>query len=88
MFITDSEDWCSWLKNRTGAIDAIRQYKQHVNPAARFFFLHVMPYEHAVVPPDEPNCHYVYGWSDEVLRYVGLEAGGVSQVDTVEAIVL
>jgi len=88
VFITDSEDWCSWLKNRTGAIDAIRQYKQHVNPAARFFFLQVMPYEHAVVPPEEPNCHYVYGWSDEVLRYVGMEAGGVSQVDTVKAIVL
>jgi 60 kDa SS-A/Ro ribonucleoprotein len=88
VFITDDQDWCAWLRDRTGAIDAIRNYKRLMNPKARFFFLQVMPYQHAVVPPEEPNCHYLYGWSDEVLRYIGLEANDGSQVDTAEEIVL
>jgi 60 kDa SS-A/Ro ribonucleoprotein len=88
IWITDSEDWVQWMQNKRGAIDAIRTYKRTVNPSAKFFFLQVMPYEHAVVPPEEPNCHYLYGWSDEVLRYIGLEANDSSQLDSVEAMVL
>lgn len=89
VFITDSESWVDHLTRNRGALDLIREYKRRVNPELRVFFLQLMPYKHAVVPPDEPGCFYVYGWDGGVLGVIAqMVAGGASQVETIRQVSL
>jgi 60 kDa SS-A/Ro ribonucleoprotein len=84
IFITDSESWVDHFKYRSGALDQIRKYKQERNPNLKCFFLQLAPYEHAVVPPEEPGCFYSYGWSSDVLNYIATAAAsGSTQIDAV-----
>jgi 60 kDa SS-A/Ro ribonucleoprotein len=96
IFITDSESWVEFFhgnESRWGqtrheggkiSLDHIRQYKRKVNPDLKCFFMQLAPYDHAVVPPGEPNCYYMYGWSPNVLRYISsICKGGSGQVETI-----
>lgn len=70
--ITDSEDWA--YGDRFGCSGSFltlwRKYRQNVNRNAQAFLITVVPYTHAVAPKDEPNVHYISGWSDAVVEYI------------------
>ena len=89
VFITDSESWVDHLTKSRGALDLIREYKQRVNSELRVFFLQLMPYKHAVVPPDEPGCYYLYGWDSGALGFIAQMArGSASQVEAIRQVSL
>lgn len=56
--------------------EALREYRNKVNPKARAFIVDVAPYQGSMVPPTDRLTHYIYGWSDQVLRYIGLAVNG------------
>lgn len=79
--ITDNEDWASrdrvhpdlWdrLPVRGNFLTLWREYKRTVNPDCVAILLSIAPYRDAVAPAGEPDVHFVYGWSDRVVSYVG-----------------
>jgi 60 kDa SS-A/Ro ribonucleoprotein len=87
VFITDSESWVDHLIKNRGALDLIREYKKRVNPELKVFFMQLMPYRHAVVPPDEPGCYYLYGWDSGALAFIAQMArGGASQIEAIRQV--
>jgi 60 kDa SS-A/Ro ribonucleoprotein len=49
---------------------ALADYRRRVNPTTRAFIIDVSPYRSAMVPPSDLLTYYIYGWSDQVLRYI------------------
>jgi 60 kDa SS-A/Ro ribonucleoprotein len=89
--ITDNVDWSHGQDYETS--DAFlplwRRYKREVNPDAEAFLVTIAPYRDAVAPQSEKGVHYIYGWSEKVLNYIGLKLStGVSQVDKIMKIEL
>lgn len=81
--ITDSEEWVG-----RGFLDAWGRYKE-INDNAKAFLIQIVSYKDRVVPPDEPNVWYIYGWSDKVLDYIGMQLSDrATMVDDVRAIEL
>lgn len=85
--ITDQEEWaygdgheCGW-----SFLSLWRKYRREVNPAARAYLVTIAPYQDAVAPAGEKGIRFIYGWSDEVLRYIALDLeGGNTQVEAIE----
>jgi hypothetical protein len=89
IFITDSESWVDHLTKGRGALDLIREYKKRVNPELLVFFMQLMPYKHAVVPPNEPGCYYLYGWDSGALGFIAQMArGSASQIEAIRQVSL
>lgn len=91
VFITDSESWADLLNGggyrygNSGVLDKIRTYRK-THPKTHFFFIQLVPNDRLAAPKDEPGVHYIYGWSDNVLKYIATTvAGGQDQVQTVRA---
>ena len=86
--ITDNEEWVRTMSGQ-GFLDTWRKYKRQVNRKAKAFLVTVMPYGHAVAPTTEPDVHFIYGWSNNVLPFISQTASGSkSQMDEVTAIEL
>lgn len=87
--ITDNIEWAADQSGNVGFLPTWRQYKERVAPEARAFLLTIAPYRHAVAPENEPDVHYIYGWNDTVLKYIGLMMEGLEgQVEAVRAMEL
>lgn len=87
IFITDSESWVDHLTRNRGVLDLIREYRSRVNPKLKCFFVQLLPYSHAVVPPEEPDCYYIYGWSSSILSFIAtMLDGGQSQMEHVRQV--
>ena len=90
--ITDNEDW-AYGRDGAYASDSFYalwlRYKKEVNPEALAYLVTIAPYRDAVAPTGAKGVHFIYGWSDKVLQYIGntLE-GGESQIQAVEQIEL
>ena len=54
----------------------LQRYRAKVNPNAKAFVVDLSPYRGAMVPKEDLNTHYVYGWSDQVLSYISAAARG------------
>jgi 60 kDa SS-A/Ro ribonucleoprotein len=81
--ITDSEDWAAsggW--HGQGFLAAWHHYKKTA-PKAQAVLIQLAPSGTRVAPSNDPSVHYVYGWSDSVLRYIGYVVQGQSLVDTI-----
>ncbi len=82
--ITDNVDWAYGQSDYdcSGSfLDQWRQYKREVNQDAQAFLVTIAPYKAAVAPFGEPGVHFIYGWSDSVVKYIPLMLeGGASQV--------
>jgi hypothetical protein len=68
--------------------EAWDEYKRKINRNAKLFVVDVSPYGKALVKGfDNANdCHYIVGWSDNVLNYIGLASQGWNNmVDYIEA---
>lgn len=91
VFITDSESWADLLRGGSyrygnrGVVDRIRQYRAK-NPKAQFFFIQLVQNTALAAPQNEPGVHYIYGWSDAVLRYIGQAVSGKGQLDVVRKV--
>ena len=58
-----------------------------MNKQAKAFVIDIAPYRSAAVPPTDENTHYVYGWSDQVLKYISMSIDGFGNlVDNVRKI--
>jgi 60 kDa SS-A/Ro ribonucleoprotein len=86
--ITDNEDWAygGEYHTRGSFLELWREYRRDVNPEAQAFVIQIAPYAHAVAPDGEPGVHFIYGWSDAVVRYIAfMLEGGASQLTAIEA---
>ncbi|HEY9585227.1 MAG TPA: TROVE domain-containing protein, partial [Candidatus Paceibacterota bacterium] len=90
--ITDNEDW-AYGRDGNYASNSFYslwlRYKSEVNPNAIAYLVTMAPYRDAVAPSGAKGVHFIYGWSDRVLQYIGntLE-GGENQIQAVEQIAL
>lgn len=62
---TDSEEWVG-----RGFLEAWEEYTSRVNPGAKAYLVTLLPYRDAPAPPFIRNVHFIYGWNDNVLRYI------------------
>lgn len=66
-------------------IKLFREYKKSVNPNVKMFIINVAPYETHIAPKEEVGIYHIFGWSDEVLRYISSVINGFDgQVESVE----
>jgi 60 kDa SS-A/Ro ribonucleoprotein len=87
--ITDNIEWAVDQSGRHGFLPTWMEYKRRVAPEAKAFLITIAPYRHAVAPSDTPDVHYIYGWSDAVLKYIALSLEGLAgQVEAVRDIEL
>ena len=85
--LTDSEDWSAsggW-HGRGGFPDAWRAYRQ-LAPQAQAVVVQLVPSGTRVAPTTDPSVHYVYGWSDSVLRYIHYVVQGQSMTDRIRQV--
>ncbi|MEI7024865.1 TROVE domain-containing protein [Paenibacillus sp. y28] len=65
----------------------LANYRAKINPNVKAFIVDISPYRHAMVPPQDANTFYIYGWSDQVLSYIAQTVKGYrTMVQRVEAI--
>ncbi|MFC5401341.1 TROVE domain-containing protein [Cohnella soli] len=68
--------------------EALLKYRTKVNPNVKAFIIDIEPYRSAMVPPQDRNTFYIYGWSDTVLSYIAQAAKGydtmVQQIDATD----
>lgn len=89
--ITDNEDWAyGGGRYASGSFYSLwLRYREEVNPEAVAFLVTVAPYRDAVAPSGAKGVHFIYGWSDKVLRHIALTLeAGESQVERVERMTL
>jgi 60 kDa SS-A/Ro ribonucleoprotein len=66
------------------AYRAFMVYRSTVNPKAKLFVVCVAPYRSSVIPKNTDDVWYIYGWNDNVLRYIAYSLTEKStQVDLV-----
>ncbi|MNO33503.1 hypothetical protein D3C76_235130 [compost metagenome] len=54
----------------------LKLYRKKVNPDVKAFVIDIAPYRHAMVPEQDEQTYYVYGWSDTVLSYIAQSVQG------------
>ncbi|WP_172253629.1 TROVE domain-containing protein [Saccharibacillus deserti] len=54
----------------------LQRYRAKINRKAMAFVVDLSPYRGAMVPKEDLNTHYIYGWSDQVLAYISAAAQG------------
>jgi 60 kDa SS-A/Ro ribonucleoprotein len=62
---TDNMQWVG-----RSFLDAFLQYKRMVAPKCQAYLVTLMPYDGAPAPPQIEDVHFIYGWSDNILKYV------------------
>ncbi|OKP92785.1 TROVE domain-containing protein [Paenibacillus sp. P32E] len=58
----------------------LKLYRKKVNPDVKAFIVDIAPYRHAMVPEQDEQTYYVYGWSDTVLSYIAQSVQGYSSM--------
>lgn len=87
--ITDNVEWATDRWGNQGFLPTWNEYTGKIAPNAQAFLVTIAPYRHAVAPQETPNVHYIYGWSDSVLKYIALSVNGLAgQVESVRAMQL
>ncbi|MCR8631531.1 TROVE domain-containing protein [Paenibacillus radicis (ex Xue et al. 2023)] len=65
--------------------EALQKYRTKVNPQVKAFIIDIAPYRSAMVPQQDRNTFYIYGWSDTVLSYIMQTVKGYgSMVEKIE----
>lgn len=60
----------------TPFVDVLDRYRAKVNPNVNVFIIDVSPYRHGLTPKADARTWYVYGWSDQALKFVALAGQG------------
>ena len=50
--------------------NVLKGYRRKVNAEVRVFVVNVSPYQFAMVPPEDENTFYCYGWSDRIVSFI------------------
>lgn len=67
--------------------EQLKRYRAKVNRNVKAFIVDIAPYRRAMVPDQDPQTFYIYGWSDTVLSYIAQSVQGyASMTERVEAI--
>ena len=61
---TDNEEWVG-----RPFIEAWMEYRE-IAPECRAYLVTLLPYRDYPVPPEMSDVHFIFGWSDAVLRYI------------------
>ena len=78
---TDEEEWVG-----SSFIDEFYEYKTQVSPTCKAYLVKLVPSRTNIAPPNITDVYFIYGWSENVLRYVTSDLE--SQMDEVRKIVL
>jgi 60 kDa SS-A/Ro ribonucleoprotein len=54
----------------------LAQYRRDINPNVRCFIIDLAPYNGHMVPPTDNKTFYIFGWSDQVLKYISQSIEG------------
>lgn len=71
IMITDEQQ-----NSGTRFIQALNTYRQQCNRDVKTFVINVEAYGGSIAPSSDKNIHLLYGWSDEVLRYISFGLKG------------
>ncbi|QGQ94261.1 TROVE domain-containing protein [Paenibacillus psychroresistens] len=64
----------------------LARYRKAVNREVIAFIIDIAPYRSVMVPPQDPNTYYIYGWSDTILQYIAnMTQGYAGMVDSIKA---
>ena len=63
--ITDNEEWVG-----RPFINALQEYLQK-HPKTQVYLITISPYRDYPTPTNHSNVHYIFGWSDKILTYIG-----------------
>ncbi|HDM36408.1 MAG TPA: TROVE domain-containing protein [Candidatus Syntrophoarchaeum butanivorans] len=61
---TDNEEWVG-----RSFIEAWTEYRE-IAPECKAYLVTLLPYRDYPVPPEMNDVHFIFGWSDAVLRYI------------------
>ncbi|MNI50321.1 hypothetical protein D3C73_1049750 [compost metagenome] len=56
--------------------EQLKVYRSRVNRDTKAFIVDIAPYRHAMVPEQDNQTFYIYGWSDTVLSYIAQSVQG------------
>jgi len=62
---TDNEEWAG-----RDFMSTWQEYKRTVAPECKAYLVTLKPYRDFPVPPNYPDVHFIFGWSDAVIRYI------------------
>lgn len=85
--ITDNVDWAHGHGYFTHGsfLKLWRSYRKQIAPNCKAYLVTIAPYRNAVAPSGEPGVHFIYGWSDRVLKYIALNVeSGASQIRAIK----
>ena len=54
----------------------LRRYRKKVNEEARAFVVDVAPYGGVMVPTEDENTFYCFGWSDNIISFIAQNTEG------------
>lgn len=88
--ITDHEDWAygrsGWgnYECEGSFLDMWLRYKSEIAPNAVAFLVTIDPGRASVAPSGVEDVHFIYGWNDAVLKYIGMVLdSGSGQVEDI-----
>lgn len=82
IYITDETQ-----NNGSPLFKLIEDYRNRVNNDVKVFIVDVAPYTSSgsLLSHSDPNVFYIYGWSDDTLRFIGMNTQGwASQVSAIK----
>lgn len=74
---TDNEEWIG-----SRFIDAFLNYRENVAPKCKAYLVTLLPYRHPPVPSRIKDVHLIYGWSEQILKYISSDV--TTQIAEVE----
>jgi 60 kDa SS-A/Ro ribonucleoprotein len=75
IIITDEQQ-----NNGSPFYEELNLYRSQVNRDVKAFIVDIAPYRHAMVPKQDPQTFYIYGWSDTVLSYIAQSVQGYASM--------
>jgi len=65
---TDNEEWVG-----RSFMEAFMEYKRKINPEVKAYLVTLIPYRDYPTPTNIHNVYYIFGWSDNALRFIGYD---------------
>ena len=56
--------------------EELKRYRNSINADTKAFIIDISSYRSAMVPANDKNTHYIYGWSETVLDYISMSVKG------------
>lgn len=78
---TDQEEWVG-----SSFIDSFYDYKMRISPECKAYLVKLVPSRTNATPPNITDVFFIYGWNENVLRYVTSDLE--SQMDEVIKVIL